>query len=350
MSDPLLIYGAAGHTGQLVTREALASGIRPVLAARSVASVQALAARSGLEYRVAAVHSAAELSAALEGIAVVVNVAGPFSGTAIPLLEACLRTGTHYLDLCAEVGVLEALARRHAEARTRGIMVMPAVGFDVVPSDCLAAHVAGRLPNATRLALGISGLDVATRGSAKTLVEQAGAGVRVRRDGRIETVAPGSAARDFDYGAGPRTSLNVSWGDVVTAYYTTGVADIEVYFDTTPQLRTMVMADRLWGRWLSGSLWQTLLKAQADLLPSTPPSEGHERTAVIVAEMQNGRGHRAISRLRTPEAYRLSGMTAATIAQRALRGDLEIGFQTPARVYGADFILSFPGVAREDLA
>jgi short subunit dehydrogenase-like uncharacterized protein len=350
MSDPLLIYGATGYTGRLITTAAVALGLRPVLCGRNEAKLEASAAPLGLDYRVAAVAEPDRLSAALRGIEVVLHAAGPFSQTSRPMIDACLGAGTHYLDITGEIPVLEDLVRRHADARARRIMVMPAVGFDVVPSDCLAAHVARRLPAASRLAIGLSGLRFATRGSAKTLAEHAGYGVLVRRHGLITSVPPGSLSRAFDYGAGPRPSLNISWGDVSAAFYTTGIPNIEVYFEATPALRAMLMASRYLGGILATAPWQTWLKACANMLPEGDSEE--ERAAgamVIVAEADDETGRRAAARLRTPEAYTFTGITAAAIARRVLQGDLEIGFQTPARLYGPDFVLSLAGVCREDL-
>jgi short subunit dehydrogenase-like uncharacterized protein len=350
MSDPLLIYGATGYTGGLITAAAVALGLRPVLCGRNEAKLIVAAAPFGLEYRMAAITEPDRLAAVLCGIELVLHAAGPFSGTSRPMIDACLRTGTHYLDITGEVPVLEGLVRRDADARARQIMIMPAVGFDVVPSDCLAAHVASRLRTASRLLIGLSGLRFATRGSAKTLAEHAGYGVLVRRDGLITPVPPGALSRVFDYGAGPRSSLNISWGDVSSAFYTTGIPNIEVYFEATPLLRAMLMASRYLGGILSTPLWQAWLKACADMLPERDSEVERAAAAmVIVAEVDDGAGRRAAARLRTPEAYTFTGVTAAAIARRVLRGDLEVGFQTPARLYGPDFVLSLPGVCREDL-
>jgi short subunit dehydrogenase-like uncharacterized protein len=350
MSDPLLIYGATGYTGRLITAAAVALGLRPVLCGRNEAKLEASAAALGLEHRVAAITEPDRLAAVLCGIEVVLHAAGPFSATSRPMVDACLRSGAHYLDIAGEVLVLDALVRRDAEARARQIMIMPAVGFDVVPSDCLAAHVARRLPGASRLAIGLSGLRFATRGSAKTLAEHAGYGVLVRRDGLITPVPSGALSRVFDYGAGPRPSLNISWGDVASAFYTTGIPNIEVYFEATPMLHAMLLASRYLGGILSTGPWQTWLKAWAGILPEGRSADERAASAmVIVAEADDGARRRACARLRTPEAYTFSGITAAAIAQRVLRGDLEVGFQTPARLYGPDFILSFAGVGREDL-
>jgi len=345
-----MIYGAAGYTGRLMTQAARDAGLQPVLAGRDEAKLAAMAEALGLGYRAASLHEPERLEASLRDVRAVLHAAGPFAHTAAAMVGACLRTGTHYLDISGEVAVFEALARRDAEARRRRIMIMPGVGFDVVPSDCLAAHVARRLPRATHLALGVSGLVFTTRGSAKTIVEEAGRGVMVRRDGAIVAVPCGVLERRFDFGDGPRASLAMSWGDVAAAYYTTGIPNVGVYFEATPTLRSMLTASRYGGPLLRTALSQALLKAYADFLPSGPTAA--QRAAartVIVAEAEDGRGHRVCSRLRAPEAYAFTGASGAAVARCVLNGDFEVGFQTPARVYGADFILSFAGVAREDL-
>src|SRR6185295_7223829 len=153
MRDRLLIYGANGYTGDLVARLAASRGLRPILSGRS-AAVAALARELGCESRVFALEATEALERGLLDALVVAHCAGPFSRTSRPMADACLRAGAHYLDITGEAAVFEALAARDAEAKARGVMLLPGVGFDVVPSDCLAAHLARRLPTATRLALG----------------------------------------------------------------------------------------------------------------------------------------------------------------------------------------------------
>jgi short subunit dehydrogenase-like uncharacterized protein len=346
--DPLLVYGATGYSGGLVVRAAIALGLRPVLGGRDKGKLAAIGDSLRLEARTARLGDATALDDALRDVAVVVNAAGPFSQTAGPLLAACLRSGTHYLDITGEVGVIESLARRDVEARRRGIMVMPAVGFDVVPSDCLALHVVRRLPGARRLALGLRGLSSVTRASAKTLFEAVDMGL-VRRNGELVRLALGSRERLFDFGDGPATGLNVSWGDLATAYYTTGIPDIETYVEATPFFRGVLAGCRLFGSALRTAPWQAAMRAWADLLPDHPAGTP-AREMVVVADAEDQAGRRVRARVRTPEAYQFTGISAAGIAQRVLRGDHETGFQTPARVYGPDLVLTFPGVSREDLA
>jgi len=349
MPDTILIYGATGYTGRLIARELRRRGIEPVLAGRDAVRLSVLAEDLDLPFRASRLHSPEELDAALRGVSIVLHAAGPFSGTARPMLDACLRANAHYLDVTGEVGAIEAVRKRDAEFREHDLMAMPGVGFDVVPSDCLAARVAARLPGATHLRIGVTGLDFATRGSAKTLIEHAGRTVLVRRDGRLERVRPGSRVHTFDFGRGPRRTLGVSWGDVSSAYYTTGIPNIEVYFEATPRLEAMMLAERWLGPLLRTAPAQVWLKAHADLLPKGPTDEEREpHQMVLVAEAEDATGQRVCSRLRTPEAYTLTATTAAAIADRVSHGDVERGFQTPARVYGADFVVGLPDVSVDD--
>ena len=110
------------------------------------------------------------------------------------------------------------------------------------------------------------------------------------------------------------------------------------------------LAGRALGPVLQLPLAQAYMKAHAPLFPEGPtPAERAVHTCVIVAEAKAEDGRAVASRLRTPEAYSMSAQTAVRIAQRVLGGDVESGFQTPSRVYGAHFILQFQGVVREDL-
>jgi short subunit dehydrogenase-like uncharacterized protein len=349
-SSRWLLYGATGYSGQLIARSAAEQGAPPVLCGRDHRKLEALAAELGAEFRVAALEDAASMDRALDGMNLVLHAAGPFSRTAAPMLEACFRTRTHYLDLTGEIAVVERLAAEHARAKSCGIMIMPGVGLDVVAGDCLALHVSSRVPRARRLALGVQGLRLVSRGTARTIVEAAGGGF-ARREGRICPITLGSLERSFDFGEGAVPCLNVSWADVATAWYTTGIGDVDVYCEAIPLLRVLSASNRFAGRLLSSPPWQAWMMAHVDLLPPGPgPDERAAAFAVFVAEVEGTSGNRASSRLRTPEAYTFTAMVAPVIAARVLAGDVEAGFQTPARVYGADFPLKFEGVTREDLS
>jgi short subunit dehydrogenase-like uncharacterized protein len=345
--DGMVIYGATGYSGQRMARQAQELGLRPLLCGRDARKLETLASTLGLSHRVAALTDPSALDAAFAGASLVLNAAGPFSRTAEPITDACLRAGVHYLDITAEPSAIEVVAQRDAAARACGVMLMPAAGFDVVPTDCLAVHVARRVPNATRIAIAVTNLQFLTRGSARTLLESVDLGA-VRRDGALVRVPLGSIERPFDFGSGPRSAMNVALADLVTAYYSTGIPNVETYVEATPLARALLTACRSLGWMLSTAPWQAVLGAWTDLLPETSGAAAGQ-PMTIVAEAQSDEGRRASTRLQTPEAYEFTAIVAATIARCVLAGDFERGFQTPARVYGPDFVLGFPGVVREDL-
>lgn len=344
-----LIYGATGYTGKLTARRAKEIGMNPILAGRSEAKLKALAGELGFDYRVADIDDPAALDAALKDVDVVLHIAGPFSHTSRQMADACIRNRAHYLDITGEIAVIEALASRANEAAAAGVMLLPGVGFDVVPSDCLAAHVAARLPDATSLTLGIGGVAKASRGTLKSSIESVANPVRIRRDGEVTTAWP-PLRRAFDFGQGPRPAIAVGWGDVFTAYFSTRIRDITVYFEAMPQFEQMAKMGNF-TRWLlSRGFMQALLKTGINAMPEGPTdAERAAGKAVLIGEVTNAKGEKKVSRLTTIEAYTLTAQTGLEIVRRALAGEAKPGFQTPATVFGAGFIAQFDGCYFEDL-
>jgi short subunit dehydrogenase-like uncharacterized protein len=346
----LLIYGATGYTGRLIVARARAAGLRPILAGRDAAAVHTLAAAHRLEARIATLDAPATLDALLRGVTVVLHCAGPFSRTSAPMVAACLRTGVHYLDITGELQVFEAVAAQHDAAKRAGVMLMPGTGFDVVPSDCLAAHLHRRLPTATTLALGFRALGGVSRGTALTMVEGLGRPGWIRQGGVLTPVPPGFHARTIDFGDGPRLAVTIPWGDVSTAFHSTGIPDVRVYMSMHPKQLAMLRRSRWLGWLLRTGVAQRRLSAKVRAAPPGPDDRARAKgVSLLWGEATAADGRRVVSRLRGPEGYTLTAETAVRIAQRVLTGDAPTGFQTPSRAYGADFVLEVPGVVREDL-
>ena len=151
-----MIYGANGYTGRLIARHAVERGLRPVLAGRNREAITALAVQLGCEAASFDLHQAAQIAEHLRGFSAVLHCAGPFSRTARPMMDACLLAQADYLDITGEIDVILAAVLRDEQAQQAGVALIPAVGFDVVPSDCLAAMLAERLPGACVLQLAFS--------------------------------------------------------------------------------------------------------------------------------------------------------------------------------------------------
>lgn len=350
MPPRFLIYGATGYTGKLIARTARERGLPAVLGGRDAAKVTAVAKRLGLEGRAFPLDDPWRLVEALRDVDLVLNAAGPFSVTAPPLVDACLRTGTHYLDVAGELGVFEALHCRDEEARARKVMLLPGAGINVVASDCLAAYALQRLPSAVRLRIGISRTPFISRGSLTTVAALAADEVVVCRGGRLARVPLGSLEHEFDYHRGPRSSTALSWPDVLTASLSTGIPDVEAYVQIDPRQRALLPLARGTAWMWKSSLGQALLRADASLLAEGPSYEDQKtRRRSVVVEVEDASGARLCARLRTPEGYWFSALSSLAIVERALTGEIAAGFQTPARAYGADLVLPLDGVEREDL-
>ncbi|MFC5367835.1 saccharopine dehydrogenase family protein [Salinirubrum litoreum] len=343
----LLVYGAYGYTGELIARRAVSRGDRPILAGRSAEPLRDLADDLDCPSRQFGVESAVEH---LGDVDAVLNCAGPFARTADPMVDACLRTGTDYLDITGELGVFESLADRHAEAESADVTLLPGVGFDVVPTDCLARHLADRLPEARELSLGFSATGSFSGGTLKTAVSQLGSGGVVRRDGRLVQVPPDWKTQKIDFGRGYReTAVTLPWGDVSTAYRTTGIPTVEVYGALPWTARKFLSAAKYLGPVLSADPVVEGLERLIDARVDGPSEQERASGAVYVwGEARTGAGERAVSRLRTPHTYELTVTGALSAADRTLAGEAPTGYTTPGLAFGADFVTDLPGVERQD--
>ena len=352
MSD-FLLYGATGYTGGLIIERAVAAGLRPLLAGRNPAKLGTLAREHALEQRAFNLDDAAALDSALSRVRVVLHAAGPFAHTSAPMMEACIRTRTHYVDIAGEIEVFERLHRESDRARDAGIMVLPGAGFDVVPTDLLAAHLKRRLPGATHLRLAFYARGGSmSRGTLLTMVENAGRGGAVRIDGRITRVPPAWRTRvvDFGFGTRPVTVTTIPWGDVATAYHSTGIPNVEVYAHVGSAQRLMLTTSRLLTKPLGWTPVQRVLKSLIRARVTGPSAEQRRHAVSFVhGEAWDDAGARVESRMRMPEGYALTAMTSVEVIRRVLAGAVRPGFQTPSLAYGADWVLELDGVEREDV-
>jgi len=350
MPNTFLIYGANGYTGELITRYAAERGLKPILAGRSEAKISELAGKYGFEYRVFSLDDTAKLDAALNEVDMVLHCAGPFSITNLPMVNACLRNKKHYTDITGEISVFETCAAMDKKAVEAGIMVMPGVGFDVVPSDCLARHLKDRLPSATHLSLAFYGMGRISHGTQATMTMNVGRGGAIRKDGQITPVPAAWKTREIDFGEGvTKTGVTIPWGDVSTAFYSTGIPNIEVFTVVPPSAVKMMKASRYLGWLLATGPVQKYL--QSKIPPGGPSDAEREKGKTLMwGKATDADGNTVESRQQGPEGYTLTALAALNIAEKILAGNHKPGFQTPAKAYGADLILEIEGTARQDIA
>ncbi|MTB50248.1 trans-acting enoyl reductase family protein [Lewinella sp. W8] len=351
MSADFVLYGAYGYTGELITRFVADYGLRPLLAGRNADKLRELAEPYGYDYCAVSLEDESGLRELLAPYPVVLHAAGPFKFTAAAMHRACLHTETHYLDITGEIEAFAAAQSLDQEAKERHIMMMPGVGFDVVPTDCLAAFLKQQLPTATdlKLAFAWKGGGV-SHGTAMTMLESLGQPGAVRRQGKITPVPPAYKTAEFPFTAQKSLrAVTIPWGDVFTAFHTTGIGNIETYFAAPPTQQKFMKWSRWIGPLLRLSLVKNLLRRQVAARPAGPSDQRREQGEAYVYGEATNNEQTVRARLKTPEGYTLTAITALMITQRVLNQHFRTGYQTPASVYGADFILEVAGKEREVL-
>ena len=347
-SPRLMIYGATGFTGLLIARAAAELDCELVLAARASTRLAAVARPLGAPFRAFSLNEPSAIVDALADIDFVVNAVAPVIAASEALIQACLATRTHYLDVTGELSAFVAAHRHDAAARARGIMIMPGAGFLIVASDCLAADIATLAPEAKYLRIGIAQSKIFSRGSLKTVFNEARNHVVVRQAGRLTRIPIGRLERPFDYGEGPRTSFAVSLPDVFTAHLTTGIPNIEGYLETSlARIATAVAM----------GFAPTLGATRQRTIPDSDRSGRIERPSgdvrgpakqIIVAETEDRWRRSRRLRMIVDDAYGFTAAAVAAILHRAFADDLAPGFQTPGRLHGPGLALSIPGAYRDD--
>ncbi len=347
-----MIYGATGYTGRLIAQEAVERGHRPVLAGRDASRLAPLAEQLGLDHRVFNLQHNARLTGDLDGMSLVMHCAGPFTLTSGAMLGACLSAGAHYLDITGEIAVFENTFVFHQMALQRGIALISGCGFDVIPTDCLAVHVTQQTPNAVDLeiALATRTFGSPSAGTLQSMVEIMQQGGMARRGGRLVSLPLGTGGRTVRFSYGERYAMPFPWGDLATAYCSTGIPNITTYLRYKPSTARLL-------RWISPSikvlfqlkLARRLVQAIIDRTVQGPPAEARQTgRSYIWARADDRAGHSAEAWLETLEGYEFTKIAAVRCVEKVLSSGHLAGALSPAMAFGPDFVLEIPGTRRYD--
>lgn len=345
MAGRWLLYGANGYTGRLVIERAVAAGERPVLAGRSRAAVEPLAAAAGLEARIVSLDDGPALRAALADVDAVVHVAGPFSKTSAPMVAACLATRTHYLDITGEIDVFEAVLGQAEAARRAGVALLPGVGLDVVPTDCLAGRLAAALPGATELDLALYSAGGPSPGTAKTSLEGLAGGNRARVDGGIVTIPWGRPVREVAFADRTRLALPIPWGDVSTAWYTTGIPNIRTWLGLPRRAVRTIRLVSLAAPLLRARPVLAALQSLVARFQRGPDTATRRRCRTeFWGEARHPDGRRVQATMSAPDGYDLTADSCLRAVRLVLDGAVSPGAWTPTAAFGPDYAPSLQGV------
>lgn len=348
-NNRFLLYGANGYTGRLIIGYAAQYGLEPILAGRTQASIRPLAEQHNLPYRIVDLQDQPRLIQILQEVPVVLHVAGPFSQTAKPMIAACLQAKAHYLDITGEIPVFEMAKKYDAGARQAGIMVMPGVGFDVVPTDCLAVYLKQQLPDAIQLRLAFTSLGGSlSHGTATTMAASLGEGSCVRQHGAIIRKPLGHKSMWCDFGVKKIFVMTIPWGDISTAFHSTQIPDIETYAGIKPWIWRLLTLQPAFNWLLRTKAVRQFVRRQINKRPAGPSDAQRLNSKSLVwGEVSNASGKRVTARMVMPDGYTLTALASLNITQKVLHGNFTAGYQTPASAYGAGLILEIPGTSRE---
>jgi short subunit dehydrogenase-like uncharacterized protein len=351
MNNTIIIYGSYGYTGKLVAKECKSKNLTAILAGRNREALEKQSKEVGYPFEVVDVQDAPALKNLLQKGGLVIHCGGPFRFTAKAMADACLETGVHYTDITGEHQVFEMLAGYDDKAKQKGITIMPGTGFDVVPSDCLALYLKKKLPTATHLQLAFAmskgGL---SRGTSKSMTEGLGYGSLIRVDGKLTPIPLGKKVLEVDFGGFKTKALNIPWGDVATAYRSTGIPNIEVYSGATDKMIANAKRSNYFN-WLLRQRWvKDFLIKQIDKKPAGPSEEKRETgRSYLWGKVTDANGNTASARLETLSGYALTAKTAVLVAEKILAGNFTPGYQTPAMKYGEELIMEITTTNRSDV-
>lgn len=337
-----MIYGATGYTGKLILEEAVKRGEKPVIAGRNEKGLQELSTQHQVPFRLFSLENEDEILSGIKGVRAVLHCAGPFSKTMKPMADACLASGIHYLDITGEITVFESLFQRNKEAQDRKCVLLPGVGFDIFPTDCLAALLKKKLPDATELELAIHGWGKLSPGTTKTLFENLTRGSQIRRDGKIKEIPAFSLSSAANFSDGKRTVYATAWGDVSTAYFSTGIPNITVYAEAPASLIK-------WRHLLSKvaplseiPFVQGLFSKLIEKYVKGPTKEEQAKGRVYLwGRVRNSKGEVHEGTLDVCEAYHFTALSAVTSVQKLLNREVPGGCYTPSLLFGPEIIESF---------
>lgn len=203
MSGRIVLFGATGYTGQLTARALVARGAAPVLAARSRARVEALAAElGGLPFAMADVQQPATVRALVEPGDVLISTVGPFLRWGEPALEAAIDAGAHYLDSTGEPPFIRAVFERYGpRAEAAGVGLLSAFGYDYVPGNlagALALREAGERAVSVDVGYFVGGAAQPSGGTRASAVGLLAEPAYVFAGGRVVTQRTARSVRSFD--------------------------------------------------------------------------------------------------------------------------------------------------------
>lgn len=340
-----MLYGANGYTGRLIALNASKRDLKLLLGGRNGGELRDLSDKTGYPARLLTLDASPQTIAKnLTDIDGVLNCAGPFSKTAMPLAEACIRAGIHYLDITGEISVFEELFTLNKQARKKKIVICPGCGFDVVPTDCVAAALVGKLPDANKLSLSFKTHGGISAGTAKTGVEIFRKGCMIRKNNELQNVKFGNITRKISFQGKEVDTTCFPLADLSTAYRSTQIGNIETFMplseDKNKKLKYLQYARYL----LAFPPLEKFVKNKIGQRSGPSAAARKNSNALIWGEAENAKGKKVIIEMSTADPYDVTVESALGIMEYLMEFSVSPGaYYTPSALMGENFICSLPG-------
>lgn len=345
MQNQFLLYGANGYTGKLIAKLAATYDLQPILAGRNEAYIKPLADELKLPYHIIDLDNKEQLEKALSSVKLVLHAAGPYVYTAKQMIDACLQTGVHYIDINGDISVFEMLKKYDTAAKEKNIMLMPGAGFDVVPTDCIALQLKNKMPDATHLKLAFASIGGGlSHGTATTITGKIGEGGVTRENGIIVRKPLGQKGMWVSFGEKKLFVMTIPWGDISTAYTTTGIPNIEAYTGMAPKVYRILKFQWAFNWLLRTSFVRNIIRKKIKARPAGPSDEQRQKSSSLVwGEVSNASGEKITACISCLDGYTLTAHSSLVISKKVLEGNFKTGYQTPAGCYGENLIMEVPG-------
>ena len=333
----ILVYGVLGYTGNLFIEHSLDTNLPIVLGARQK-EVKILAEKCGMEHRVFEINDVQNIIPYLSDIKAVINLANVSYGINKYLIDACIQTKTHYVDLASEYPDILEIYKLHHMALTNGVMLMPGAGFNLAPTDIAGRIASELLPNPTKLSLGFATFGNASRGTIKTVLKMTAETGYSRLSGKLVVAKPASEKRLFQ-AEGKEYSLinNPLMGDSLAGFISTNIQNITTY-SYYPWILVQFMKGRM--NWLR----KFLLRYSHWFFPLGPTEDELKRQHTYTwAQIENQQNQKLTVTIKGPQAYIFTAKIIGSIVNLLAKGKANAGF-TPPSFYGRNLIEGIGGV------
>ena len=269
------------------------------------------------------------------------------ASTKITILMTDTRIIPEHIDITGEIEVFRYCKSLHQDALNAGVIFCPGVGFDVIPTDCIAMALNEVLPNADELILGFeSTAKKMSPGTMATSIESLGFGGKIRKDGKIKKVPLAYRSAELNFGNGRKNMATIPWGDVATAYYSTKIPNISVYIPMEKKQIKSMKRYNFFSFLLRTKFVINFLKNRVKAKIKGPSSDERSESKMYVWGRIK-KDHKVYEgKLITKNGYEVTADGSLEVINFVQNNEINPGYYTPSLLCGKSLIEVLPGSSK----